>query len=92
MSCSNFPGRGQLCGFPNCDPDATAARERLDAAAAAARSKADVAAAFIEYQALWLIERARALGLNVSIETRSLQPLAMRNYELAVTVWPRRES
>jgi hypothetical protein len=92
MTCSKFPGCGQLCGFPNCDPEATAARERLDAAAASAQSDPDVAAAFIGYQARWLIERARALGLNVAIETRPLQPLAMRNYELAVTVWPRRES
>lgn len=41
----------------------------------------------IEHQAQALIQRAAAVGLNVSIETRPLQPLAMRHYELVVTVW-----
>lgn len=42
----------------------------------------------IESAARTLIDESRAMGFNVSIEPRALQPLAMRNYDLAVNVWP----
>lgn len=42
----------------------------------------------IEEQARSLIIAARAAGYNVEIAPRPLQPLAMRHYELAVTIWP----
>lgn len=44
----------------------------------------------IEIDAKALIDKARRAGFNVVIETRALTPLAMRNYELQVTVWPAR--
>lgn len=44
----------------------------------------------IASQAQALIITARAAGYHVAIEPRPLQPLAMRNYELQVTVWPAR--
>lgn len=42
----------------------------------------------IASQAQALIIAARAAGYHVAIEPRPLQPLAMRNYQLEVTVWP----
>lgn len=56
-------------------------------APAGAQPCADNRAA-IEHQARALIARAAQVGYHVAIEPRPLQPLAMRNYELQVTVWP----
>lgn len=44
----------------------------------------------IELDAKALIDKARRAGFNVAIETRPRTPLAMRNYELQVTIWPTR--
>jgi hypothetical protein len=46
--------------------------------------------AWVESEARALIEGAKARGYHVAIEPRPRQPLAMRNYELQVTVWPAR--
>lgn len=42
----------------------------------------------IQEQAEQLVQIAAAVGLEVSIERRALEPLAMRNFESVVSVWP----
>ena len=48
------------------------------------------AAQLIEQKARRLVAEAEALGLHVTIERKSVPPLAMRNHVPVISVWERR--
>lgn len=54
------------------------------------RGGEQTAAQAIETEARLLVAKAEALGLHVTIERKSVPPLAMRNHVPVISVWERR--